>query len=133
MIHLSGQSCSIWDNATDSFQYLLSFYKDDLTYMNNIFRDALSVGDENISLVEQLIIGGCDANTRFEEGITPLVYAAMKGHSKTIQVLVEAGADINLSDDRGRTPLLWAIYHEIQEIIDYLVPLTDQKINNMVD
>jgi hypothetical protein len=43
-----------------------------------------------------------------DEGITPLMKAAMYGHADVGQVLIDAGADVELHDERGRTALMLA-------------------------
>jgi ankyrin repeat protein len=123
---------AMWEDTPDAFQYLLNFYKDDPAYINNLFKNAISLSDVNFSLVEQLIIGGCDVNAKFERGGTPLIEAVRSGFVKPIRFLVESGADVNLADDRELTPLLWATYYDIQEAIDYLSPLTSLEIKNLI-
>lgn len=138
-----GSSCysalisSMWEDTPAAFQYLLNFYKNDTdkndtAFMNDLFKSAISCSDVNFSLVEQLIIGGCDVNAKFKRGGTPLIEAVKSGFTKPIQFLVESGADVNLADAQELTPLLWATYYNLQEAIDYLSPLTSLEIKNLI-
>jgi uncharacterized protein len=133
-----GSSCcsalisSMWEDTPAAFQYLLNFYKNDTVFMNDLFKSAISCSDVNFPLVEQLIIGGCDVNAKFERGGTPLIEAIRSGFTKPIQFLVESGADVNLADAQELTPLLWATYYSLQEAIDYLSPLTSLEIKNLI-
>ena len=123
---------AMWEDTHKTFQYLLNFYKDDSTFINDLFKSAISCCDVNFSLVEQLVIGGCDVNAKFEGGGTPLIAAVRSGFTKPIQFLVESGANVNLADNRGITPLLWAIYYDLKEAIDYLNPLTSLEIKLVI-
>jgi ankyrin repeat protein len=50
-----------------------------------------------------------DATYRDEQGITPLHWAAIKGHYALCHFLVTCGADVNAKGgDVGATPILWA-------------------------
>ena len=40
--------------------------------------------------------------------VTPLMLAAMSGHTETVQVLLDAGADGNAKDNGGGTALMYA-------------------------
>jgi ankyrin repeat protein len=128
----SALNCAMWEGTPDAFQYLLNFYKNDLAYMNVLLKSAISCNDVNFSLIEQLIIGGCNVNVKFEGGGTPLIEAVRSGFTKPIQFLVKSGADVNLADDLELTPLLWATYYNLQEAIDYLSPLTSLEIKNLI-
>jgi hypothetical protein len=128
----SALNCAMWEGTPDAFQYLLNFHKNDLAYMNDLFKSVISCSDVNFSLVEQLIIGGCNVNVKFDGGGTPLIEAVRSGFIKPIRFLVESGADVNLADDRELTPLLWATYYNLQEAIDYLSPLTSLEIKNLI-
>lgn len=123
---------AMWEDTPDTFQYLLNFYKDDSIFINDLLKSAISCCDVNFSLVEQLVIGGCDVNAKFEGGGTPLIAAVRSGFAKPIQFLVESGAHVNLADNRGLTPLLWATYYDLKEAIDYLNPLTSPETKNLI-
>lgn len=53
--------------------------------------------------------GKCDATFRDEQGVTPLHWAAIKGHYAVCHFLIQSGADVNAAGgDLGATPILWA-------------------------
>ncbi|MGL5808116.1 MAG: ankyrin repeat domain-containing protein, partial [Xenococcaceae cyanobacterium] len=53
--------------------------------------------------------------------------AATCGHLEMVQLLIEAGANVNIYSDSTNHPLLWAIFEGHQDIVEYLVPLTNPK------
>ncbi|HEY9693590.1 MAG TPA: ankyrin repeat domain-containing protein [Oculatellaceae cyanobacterium] len=128
----SALTCCLWKDTIDALQYILTFYKDAPEEIKSIFAQAILIGDENIVVIQQLILAGFNVNERFEKGITPLILAAMNGHTQTIKFLVQAGANVNLLDEELRTSLLWAIYHNLEDIIDYLTPSTSPEIQKII-
>ena len=55
-------------------------------------------------MVQYLCEQGADKVAR-DDGNTPLLYAAEKGHLPVVQYLCEQGADKEARDDEGMTPL----------------------------
>ncbi len=47
----------------------------------------------DIEIAQLLIKWGADVNMPDQEGVTPLMYAAMKGNSAAVDLLIQAGAD----------------------------------------
>ncbi|KAJ9139179.1 ankyrin repeat protein [Pleurostoma richardsiae] len=43
------------------------------------------------------------------QGMTPLIWAARRGHDGVVQQLLDACADLETKDEKGRTALLWAV------------------------
>ncbi len=59
--------------------------------------------------VKALIDAGADVDTRFEEGLTPLMIASVHGDVGTVEVLLQAGADLELQqEEREMTALMKA-------------------------
>lgn len=49
-------------------------------------------------------------DTRYDNGVTPLLVASLNGHSDIVEVLINAGADVDAKDNAGVTPLIAAAY-----------------------
>lgn len=63
-----------------------------------------------IGAIQKLFDSGkCDANYRDEQNITPLHWAAIKGHYALCHFLLKSGAEVNAKGgDVDATPVLWA-------------------------
>ena len=62
-----------------------------------------------IEVTKQLLAAGADVNAKFDNGISPLHYAAVSGRKEVAELLIAEGADVNAKDHKGRTPLNEAI------------------------
>ena len=62
-----------------------------------------------IEVTKQLLAAGADVNANFDNGISPLHYAAVSGRKEVAELLIAEGADVNAKDHKGRTPLDLAI------------------------
>ena len=70
---------------------------------------------------EILFIVGANANTRDQEGGTPLSKAAAYGHEEMVKLLLEKGADLDSKDSEyGWTPLSWAARYRNEAVIKLL-------------
>lgn len=58
-------------------------------------------------LVRRLLAMGCGVNSRFENGLTPLMAAARAGADDVLEVLLQSGADARAVDAEGRNALNW--------------------------
>lgn len=61
----------------------------------------------NVEAAKALIERGANVNAR-DDGQTPLIRAAQRGHIEVAKVLLEHGADVNARDDDGQTALMHA-------------------------
>ena len=52
-----------------------------------------------------LLDRGVDINSRDNIGLTPLLSAAISGHTAVVELLLERGADVNARTEKGFTPL----------------------------
>jgi hypothetical protein len=50
-----------------------------------------------------------DISTKDKDGLTPLMYAAMSGHTDIVRILLAEGADVNERSKNGKTALLLAV------------------------
>ncbi|XP_071147016.1 uncharacterized protein [Mytilus edulis] len=57
----------------------------------------------------------------YQEGMTPLLYAASKGHLEVVQYLISEGSEIESKDKEGRTALHWAAKNGNVEINKWLI------------
>ncbi|HEV2601497.1 MAG TPA: ankyrin repeat domain-containing protein [Candidatus Babeliales bacterium] len=73
-----------------------------------------------IKRIKKLLARGADLNAKNQQGITPLMEAAMIGRLDVAQFLVSAGADIDIKDKYGKTALEIAESIKSKEIATYL-------------
>ncbi len=67
------------------------------------------------------ISSGADLNSRDEHGLTPLMWAAVQGHSTVAEVLIENGADVNAVNVNGDTALMWAGLVGYEDLVKLLI------------
>jgi len=66
----------------------------------------------NTVKVKTLLARGANSNnTTDEQGLTPVMWAAMNGHPGAVKSLLDKGADPNLKDAKERTALMLAAEH----------------------
>ena len=80
--------------------------------------DAAKTGD--LAGVQAELDKGADVNAKNESGVTPLLWAAWKGHKEVAELLIANGADVNAKMSKGWTPLNITIEFEHSEIADLL-------------
>jgi hypothetical protein len=51
---------------------------------------------------------GASVDCQDENGLTPLFFAALHGHTNAVTFLLAHGADVNHKSKKGETPLMWA-------------------------
>ncbi len=72
--------------------------------------------------VKSMLDAGADVNTRFEEGVTPLMCACVHGNRGMVDVLLRAGADMELGQDGGgMTALMKAAFWGHADIVAKLI------------
>jgi len=62
----------------------------------------------NIDKLRRLLSKGVNANIRENDGLTPLMVAALRGKKAAVKILIEHGANVNTWDNAGNTPLIFA-------------------------
>ena len=87
---------------------------------------AASVG--HIEAVKQHLAAGRDVNAKdadtgwdIDEGLTPLHFAAGRGHEEIVELLITKGASVNVRDDDGWTPLHFTSDYVHKEIAELLI------------
>jgi len=81
-----------------------------------------AVKEGNIEAVKQHLAAGTDVNAK-DAGwgdLTPLHYAAQKGHKEIIELLIANGVNVNAKMTNGSTPLDLAIEYNQTETADLL-------------
>jgi ankyrin repeat protein len=81
-----------------------SMPNDDQTQLNMLLIDACISGRNN-SEINTLINDGADINFRNADGKTPINLAAMKGHTRVVELLIARGAILNIADNLNQSPL----------------------------
>jgi len=61
---------------------------------------------ENAGIIDALLDAGAQVDEETNEGVTPLMAAAMAAYPETIQALIARGASVNARTATGRTPLI---------------------------
>ena len=79
-------------------------------------------GEGNLPRVKELLDRGADADkARTDNGATPCLIAAEKGHAKVVRILLDAGCTVDQADNRGMTPLYVAAQEGHHEIVSMLL------------
>jgi serine/threonine-protein phosphatase 6 regulatory ankyrin repeat subunit B len=78
----------------------------------------------NVVLVKNLLENGVNVNHRIharKNGITPLMWASMKGYANIVQLLLANGANGNIKDDDEDTALILASENGKSEVVEMLL------------
>ncbi|XP_048248982.1 serine/threonine-protein phosphatase 6 regulatory ankyrin repeat subunit B-like isoform X2 [Haliotis rufescens] len=109
-------------NGHQSVFHLLVSKKADLTLVdkhgNSLLHNACYGG--NTAIVQHLV-PTLNVNTRGQNGWTPLMMAAMKGHQSVFDLLVSKDADLTLVDNNGDSLLHDACFGGNIAIVQYLL------------
>ncbi len=86
--------------------------------------EACRRGKTHNEIAAALIEAGAEINSRDPYGVTPLMFAAISGSPKTMELLMSKGADVRAKDEDGRTALVEVLTTENEmppEIVEELV------------
>jgi ankyrin repeat protein len=72
-------------------------------------------------VVKLLLEEGVELETKDNNGLTPLSYAAAQGHEATVKLLLEKGAELDSKDKYGRTPLSLAAEMGHEAVVNLLI------------
>ena len=62
------------------------------------------------------------------QGLTPLLYAADRGHLEIVQCLLANKAEVNIHDQDGQTALDYAKMCEHEDVVRFLEEYMNSKI-----
>jgi ankyrin repeat protein len=77
--------------------------------------------DGNIEQVIAALKAGAEIEVVDNRGMTPIIWAALRGHQDVVKVLLEKGANINSTNWAGWTPLMQACAQRHEELARFLV------------
>lgn len=84
-------------------------------------------------VVQRLLDQGADPDSREEDGMTPLLWAANSGCLETVRILLAAGADPNAVWDDGTTPLIEAVVGDSAAAIEEMHPIYAQIVELLLE
>ena len=98
-----------------------------LTKQTNLHREAMSGSVEKVGKIIELNV---NVDLDDEDGWTALIYAAVYGHVKVVEMLLVAGADANAATNQSRkTSLMKAARYGHVEVVKKLLLQTNVNFN----
>ena len=94
------------------------------THRSHKGRDALFKALENHDnphCIKRLLAAGISVDTRDSHGASPLSWAALRNHVRSIPVLLDCRADINLANQGGDTPLMESLCFNSDDVLKLLL------------
>ncbi|NXY40501.1 ASZ1 protein, partial [Ceuthmochares aereus] len=88
---------------------------------------AISSEENILKTIELLLSRNADPNVACRRQMTPLMYAAKRGHPEVVALLVGNGSHINAQDENGYSALIWAAQHGHKSVIFKLLELGADK------
>jgi ankyrin repeat protein len=69
----------------------------------------------------RLVDRGANLNAKGTWGMTPLMWAASKGHAEVVRLLLERGADANAAANNSSTALMWTAFAGHNDLVKLLI------------
>ncbi|KAJ1412676.1 ankyrin repeat-containing domain protein [Ochromonadaceae sp. CCMP2298] len=89
------------------------------------------VTDGDLEALRKYVLGGDSVNVANEEKMTPLHFAADRGHSDISEFLLQNGANVDAVDSSGQTALMYAVACEYKDVVEILLRFkADLSIRN---
>ena len=82
--------------------------------------------DEDMEIVKILAPLTESPNAPDNAGVTPIYWAAYRGHTESVKILAPLTDDPNAPNNAGATPIFWAAIKGHTEIVKILAPLTEK-------
>ena len=80
----------------------------------------IAANSGQLAEVERLLSEGADIDARSDNGMTPLILASWRGHTKVVELLLREGADVYAETNTGSTALKLATERGHKEIVRML-------------
>jgi ankyrin repeat protein len=87
----------------------------------------------DVCSVQEFISKGFNVNSRFEDDVTSLMVAVDVNNLEIVKLLVAAGADVNALDADFESALSIATMKKLENIIEYLTPMTSDEIKLIIE
>ena len=81
----------------------------------------MAVRQSSAKIVDLLLKHGVDYNDPDDAGLSPLMYACIRGDIEIVNTLLDAGAVISCSDASQQSPLHWAVLHRREALLKSLL------------
>lgn len=94
--------------------------------LQSALEQAFYQGD--LTSLKQLIEIGINLNQRLDDHETPLEQTVKYGDLDLVQMVIAGGADPNFEEDVGYSPLWRAASYGLQDVYDFLYPLTNPTL-----
>lgn len=78
------------------------------------------IRDSNINYIKKNI-RNIDVNESDKDGITPLIFASLRGENQLVELFINNGSCINAQDVTGSTALIWACMRKNLDVIKILL------------
>ena len=82
---------------------------------------SLATMSGNYTQMEKYLNMCSDINARDSNGLTPLIWAAVKGNARAVQILLQRGADVNAANVQGDSALMWASVMGHEHVVELLL------------
>ena len=108
---------SIDNNDCEIFNYLLkrgAHIFDDVNGVNLLLYFCERTKQDNISMLTAIINAGADVNCVDSRGVTPLIWACVRGLYEITFKLLQCGAQVNVKFENGRSALGEINYNNIK-------------------
>ncbi len=69
----------------------------------------------------RLIEAGANIELRDAEGMTPIMWAALRGYIEVVGMLIDHGANVNAQDNSGMTALHIVCFKGYVDLVDHLL------------
>jgi ankyrin repeat protein len=110
------------NSLTDSIHTSISVSNiDQYEPENSICENTILASKIAERVAQALLAAGASVDAVYEEGDTPLHYAARQGDADGARALLEAGASVDAANNYRRTPLVFAVRRKKYNVVRVLL------------